>query len=50
MNGQRGILSSESGCWEFISGRARHKISIPSIFLKELLFMDDFRGKKIWSS
>ena len=43
---RRGILSFENGCWEFISGRAEHKINIPAIFFKDLLFMDDFRGKQ----
>lgn len=48
--GTKGILSFDNGCWEYISGKAEHRIAIPSIFLKELMFMDDFRGKKRCSS
>jgi len=46
LRGRRGILSFEKGCWEFISGRPKDKINIPAVFLKELFFMDDFRGRK----
>lgn len=45
LRGRRGILSFEKGCWEFVSGKAEDKINIPAVFLKELLFMDDFIGK-----
>lgn len=44
--GRRGILSYENGQWEFISGKPADRINLPAAFLKELLFMDDNRGKK----
>jgi len=42
----RGVLSFENGYWEFIAGKGEHKLNLPASFLKGLMFMDDFRGKK----
>ena len=46
LKGTRGHLLFENGCWEFISGRGEDKITVPAAILADLLFMDDFIGKK----